>query len=147
MVVPSLASFGTRSNCVEDAMNYEPRISERRQRVRIAPPKDSPALRNVEGRRGSPRPAVSAHRFALPDRSRLRSGPQGSPPHRRAHRREHPSGLRRSGFHLAMRRGRKIAKVAMARKLAVQLYCMWRLGWDYGQLKSSVRTRGARKSR
>ena len=26
-------------------------------------------------------------------------------------------------FHLAMRRGRKIAKVAMARKLAVHLYC------------------------
>ena len=34
-------------------------------------------------------------------------------------------------FHLAMRRGRKIAKVAMARKLAVQLYWMWRRGWDY----------------
>jgi transposase len=29
-------------------------------------------------------------------------------------------------FHLAMRRGRKIAKVAMARKLAVRLYWMWR---------------------
>ncbi len=29
-------------------------------------------------------------------------------------------------FHLAMRRGRKIAKVAMARKLAVHLYWMWR---------------------
>jgi len=36
-------------------------------------------------------------------------------------------------FHLAMRRGRKIAKVAMARKLAVHLYWMWRQGWDYGQ--------------
>jgi transposase len=36
-------------------------------------------------------------------------------------------------FHLAMRRGRKIAKVAMARKLAVHLYWMWRKGWDYGQ--------------
>ncbi len=33
-------------------------------------------------------------------------------------------------FHLAMRRGRKIAKVAMARKLAVELYWMWRRGWD-----------------
>ena len=33
-----------------------------------------------------------------------------------------------------MRRGRKIAKVAMARKLAVHLYWMWRQGWDYGQL-------------
>ena len=38
-------------------------------------------------------------------------------------------------FHLAMRRGRKIAKVAMARKLAVHLYWMWRQGWDYGQLQ------------
>jgi transposase len=37
--------------------------------------------------------------------------------------------------HLAMRRGRKIAKVAMARKLAVHLYWMWREGCDYGQLK------------
>ena len=37
-------------------------------------------------------------------------------------------------FHLAMRRGRKIAKVAMARKLAVHLYWMWRQGWDYSQL-------------
>jgi transposase len=36
-------------------------------------------------------------------------------------------------FHLAMRRGRKIAKVAMARKLAVHLYWMWRQGYDYGQ--------------
>ena len=38
-------------------------------------------------------------------------------------------------FHLAMRRGRKIAKVAMARRLAVRLYWMWRKGWNYGQLK------------
>jgi hypothetical protein len=38
-------------------------------------------------------------------------------------------------FHLAMRRGRKIAKVAMARKLAVRLYWMWRKGWDYEHLK------------
>ena len=44
-------------------------------------------------------------------------------------------------FHLAMRRGRKIAKVAMARKLAVHLYWMWRQGCDYGHCKSSVRTR------
>src|SRR3954466_263204 len=36
-------------------------------------------------------------------------------------------------FHLAMRRGRKIAKVAMVRKLAVHLYWMWRQGCDYGQ--------------
>jgi len=38
-------------------------------------------------------------------------------------------------FHLAMRRGRKIAKVAMARKLAVHLYWMWRQGRDYDQLQ------------
>ena len=38
-------------------------------------------------------------------------------------------------FHPAMRRGRKIAKVAMARKLAVHLYWMWRRGWDYGPLE------------
>ncbi len=38
-------------------------------------------------------------------------------------------------FHLAMRRGRKIAKVAMARRLAVRLYWMWRQEWDYEQLK------------
>ena len=38
-------------------------------------------------------------------------------------------------FHLAMRRGRKIAKVAMARRLAVRLYWMWRRQWDYEQWK------------
>ncbi len=38
-------------------------------------------------------------------------------------------------FHLAVRRGRKIAKVAMARRLAVCLYWMWRKQWDYEQLK------------
>jgi transposase len=37
--------------------------------------------------------------------------------------------------HLAMRRNRAIAKVAMARKLAVRLFWMWRRGWDYQQLK------------
>ena len=37
-------------------------------------------------------------------------------------------------FHLMMRRGRKIAKVALARKLAVRLYWMWRKQWDYEQL-------------
>jgi transposase len=38
-------------------------------------------------------------------------------------------------IHLTMRRGRKIAKVAMARKLAVGLYWMMRKGWDYEQVK------------
>jgi transposase len=36
-------------------------------------------------------------------------------------------------LHLMMRRGRKIAKVAMARRLAVRLYWMMRQGWDYQQ--------------
>jgi transposase len=38
---------------------------------------------------------------------------------------------RREFLHLAMRRQRQIAKVAMARKLGVRLYWMWRKGWDY----------------
>jgi transposase len=37
--------------------------------------------------------------------------------------------------HLAMRRNKPIAKVAMARKLAVRLFWMWRRGWDYQQLR------------
>jgi transposase len=37
--------------------------------------------------------------------------------------------------HLTMRRGRKIAKVAMARKLAVRLYWMLRKEWNYEQLR------------
>lgn len=41
---------------------------------------------------------------------------------------------RRRFLHLAMRRERRIAKVAMARKLAVRLFWMWRKGWDYQQL-------------
>src|SRR6266567_2485816 len=36
--------------------------------------------------------------------------------------------------HLTMRRGRKIAKVAMARKLAVRLCWMMRKEWDYEQV-------------
>ena len=43
-------------------------------------------------------------------------------------------------FRLLMRRGRKTAKVAMARRLAIRLYWMWRQGWDYQPWKSSVRT-------
>ena len=41
---------------------------------------------------------------------------------------------RRQFVHLAIRRDRAIAKVAMARKLAVRLYWMWRKGWDYQQI-------------
>jgi transposase len=44
---------------------------------------------------------------------------------------------RRHFLHLAMRRHRAIAKVAMARKLAVGLYWMWRKGWDYPQMAQS----------
>jgi len=41
---------------------------------------------------------------------------------------------RRRYLHLAMRRERRIAKVAMARRLAVRLYWMWRNGWEYARL-------------
>ena len=50
---------------------------------------------------------------------------------------------RRKYVQLMMRRGRKIAKVAMARRLAGALYWMWRKGWNYEQSKSSVRTRAS----
>jgi hypothetical protein len=49
--------------------------------------------------------------------------------------RSHPE-WRSKFFHLAMRCGRKIAKIAMARKLAVHRYWMWRQGCDYGQWKT-----------
>jgi transposase len=48
---------------------------------------------------------------------------------------------RRKYVPLMMRRGRKIAKVARARRLAVALYWMWRKGENYEPCKSSVRTR------
>ena len=44
-------------------------------------------------------------------------------------------------FHLAMRRGRKMAKVAMARELAVHLYWIWRQAATPARRRSSVRTR------
>lgn len=44
-------------------------------------------------------------------------------------------------FHLMQRRGRNTAKVAMARKLAVRLYWMWRRGGITSSYKGSVRTR------
>jgi transposase len=37
-------------------------------------------------------------------------------------------------WHLAMRREKSIAKVALGRQMAVRLYWMWRNGWDYSQL-------------
>jgi len=41
---------------------------------------------------------------------------------------------RRRFLPVAMRRGNAIAKVAMARRLAVRLYWMWRKQWDYRHL-------------
>ena len=43
-------------------------------------------------------------------------------------------------FRLLMRRGRKTAKVAMARRLAIRLYWMWRERREYERQRSSVRT-------
>ncbi len=43
------------------------------------------------------------------------------------------AGWRRRYAHLALRRQRNIAKVAMARRLAVRLYWMWRNGWKYSE--------------
>ncbi|MGD0427863.1 MAG: hypothetical protein ABSC10_14185 [Candidatus Acidiferrales bacterium] len=40
---------------------------------------------------------------------------------------------RRRYLHLALRRQRNIAKVAMARRLGVRLYWMWRNGWEYAE--------------
>src|SRR5467141_1981141 len=40
---------------------------------------------------------------------------------------------RRRYLHLAMRREKSIAKVAMGRRLAVRLYWMWRNGCEYSQ--------------
>jgi len=44
----------------------------------------------------------------------------------------HPD-WRRRYIHLAMRRHKSIAKVAMGRRLAVRLYWMWRNGCGYSQ--------------
>src|ERR1700682_4840880 len=43
------------------------------------------------------------------------------------------SDWRRRYVHLAMRREKSIAKVAMGGRLAVRLYWMWRNGWEYSQ--------------
>jgi transposase len=52
---------------------------------------------------------------------------------------------RRRYLYLAMRRERRIAKVAMARKLAIRLFWMWRKGLDFQQIASSVRMRESSK--
>ena len=49
--------------------------------------------------------------------------------------RKHPE-WRSKYLHLALRRGRNIAKVAMARRLAIRLYWMWREGRSYQPTKS-----------
>ena len=56
---------------------------------------------------------------------------------------------RRRYMHLAMRRQRNIAKVAMARRLGVRLYWMWRNGWEYtmGQIRFARGTARYRKWR
>jgi len=46
----------------------------------------------------------------------------------------HDLDWKRRYIHLAMRREKRIAKVAMARRLGVRLFWMWRKGWDYQQL-------------
>jgi len=48
-------------------------------------------------------------------------------------------------FRLVMRRGRKTAKVAMARRWVIRLYWMWREERDYEQQRSSVRTQDSPK--
>jgi transposase len=42
---------------------------------------------------------------------------------------------RRQYAHLTMRRNHAVAKIAMARKLAVRMFWMWRREWDYEQWK------------
>jgi len=59
--------------------------------------------------------------------------------------RVHPD-WRRRYLHLAMRRHKGIAKVAMGRRLAVRLFWMWRNGCEYSPSLESVRTRGSSKS-
>jgi transposase len=46
-------------------------------------------------------------------------------------------GWRRHYRRLAMKKNRSIAAVAIARKLAVRLWWMWKLGLDYGQMVES----------
>lgn len=47
------------------------------------------------------------------------------------------TGWRRHYVRLAMKKNRSIAAVAIARKLAVRLWWMWKLGLDYGQMVES----------
>ncbi len=54
---------------------------------------------------------------------------------------------RRQYMHLAMRRERRIAKVAMARKLAVSLYWMWRKRMELRANEKVRFARGAARNR
>ena len=49
----------------------------------------------------------------------------------------HETQWKRDYRRLAMRKNRSIAVVAVARKLAVRLWWMWRRGVDYAQLSAS----------
>jgi transposase len=49
-------------------------------------------------------------------------------------------------FQLAMRRGRKIAKVAMARRLAVRMYWMWRQGMGLRAVEKNRFARGTART-
>jgi transposase len=49
----------------------------------------------------------------------------------------HEPEWRRSHMRLALRKNRQIATVAQARRLAVRLWWMWKLGLDYGQARES----------
>ena len=50
---------------------------------------------------------------------------------------QHEPEWRRSHLRLALRKNRQIATVAQARRLAVRLWWMWKLGLEYGQARES----------
>src|SRR6185437_553011 len=47
------------------------------------------------------------------------------------------AGWKRRYVRLALKKNRSIAAVALARRLAVSLWWMWKLGLNYGQMKES----------
>ena len=53
-------------------------------------------------------------------------------------RRANTEALRAWAHRIAIRRGKRIAAVALARKLAGILFAMWRDGTDFGQTKTSA---------
>ena len=60
--------------------------------------------------------------------------------------RVHPD-WRRRYIHLAMRRHKSIAQVAMGRRLAIKLYWMWRTGCEYSQGSEERFVRGTARNR